>query len=90
LTDKLGETCDHTKTGSDRKQCESAYGCIDNKCACSDTTKEHTFLVREDGVETEVKTCVDKEGKLAVEDVKTSEMLFVDDVFTAAIVGASY
>ncbi|KAI0211694.1 hypothetical protein LSAT2_003460 [Lamellibrachia satsuma] len=65
---RIGETCDHTAAkASDRKQCEVHLLCnADKKCACSDTTKEHTFKVRDDGVEKEMRRCVDKEAKLNV------------------------
>ena len=68
MADRIGETCDHTASkASDRKQCEVHLLCnADKKCACSDTTKEHTFKVRDDGVEKEMRRCVDKEGKAHV------------------------
>ena len=58
----MGETCTYRFTAkeSERKTCEHHLTCKnDKKCK----RKEHTFKVRENGVETEKKRCVDKDGK---------------------------
>ncbi|KAK2174740.1 hypothetical protein NP493_780g01004 [Ridgeia piscesae] len=61
---KIGESCDHTAMrASDHKTCEGHLSCRSRKCGCSSYTKEHTFMVLQDGVEMERKRCVDKEGK---------------------------
>ena len=61
----MGETCtDYSAKESERKTCELHLTCDnDKRCACRSTTKEHTFKVRVNGVETEKKRCIDEDGK---------------------------
>ncbi|KAI0218377.1 hypothetical protein LSAT2_029915 [Lamellibrachia satsuma] len=65
---KMGETCtDYTTKKSERKTCEHHLTCNnDKKCACDSNRKEHTFKVRENGVETEKKRCIDVGAKVNV------------------------
>ncbi|KAI0211693.1 hypothetical protein LSAT2_003459 [Lamellibrachia satsuma] len=79
---KLGEPCSYS--ASDRKTCEDHLSCVEGLCACSDSDdKEYTVKVRDDGVETEYKRCVDKEANLnAAESAKCNGKTYCGDYLT--------